>query len=66
LDCRDDINIAIVFKAMGAESDQEIMQLVAHEEELMALMIPTIQDAKAHAVSTQAQALDYLGGSVIN
>ncbi len=46
---------------MGAESDQEIITLMADEPELTGLMVPTLQDCKASAVFTQAQALDYLG-----
>lgn len=42
-------------------SSMQIMQLVAYEEELARLMVPTFQDCKAHSVFTQAQALDYLG-----
>jgi DNA-directed RNA polymerase III subunit RPC2 len=58
---RDDVNIVIAMKAMGAESDQEIIQMVGEEEELSMLLIPTIQDCKQKGVFTQGQALDYLG-----
>ena len=40
---REDINVVIVMKAMGAESDQEIIQLVGEEESLAMLLMPTIQ-----------------------
>ncbi len=39
----DDINAVVVLKAMGAESDQEVMQLVGGEEHLLQLLVPTIQ-----------------------
>ncbi len=52
---RDDINIVLVLKAMGAESDQEVMQLVAGDEQMEALMIPTIQDCKGLSIFTQGQ-----------
>lgn len=32
-----------VLKAMGAESDQEVMQLAGNDETLAALLVPTIQ-----------------------
>jgi len=48
-------------KAMGAESDQEIIQLVGEEESLAMLLLPTIQDCKQKGIFTQGQALDYLG-----
>ena len=58
---REDVNIFIVMKAMGAESDQEIVQLVGEDESLAMLLVPTIQDCKQKGIFTQGQALDYLG-----
>ena len=58
---REDVNIVIVMKAMGAESDQEIVQLVGEDESLAMLLVPTIQDCKQKGIFTQGQALDYLG-----
>ena len=58
---REDVNIVIVMKAMGAESDQEIIQLVGEDETLAMLLVPTIQDCKQKGIFTQGQALDYLG-----
>lgn len=55
------MNIVVVLKAMGAESDQEIIQLVGEEETFAALLVPTIQDCKQKGIFTQGQALDYLG-----
>ncbi len=49
----EDINVVIVMKAMGAESDQEIVQLVGEEEELAMLLIPTIQDCKQKVGETK-------------
>mmetsp|Transcript_18127 Transcript_18127/g.33118 ORF Transcript_18127/g.33118 Transcript_18127/m.33118 type:complete len:1156 (-) Transcript_18127:48-3515(-) len=61
---QDDINVMIIFKAMGAESDQEIFQVVGCEPEFAALLIPSIQEAKNLGVFSQLQALDYLGSKV--
>ncbi|KAG1669071.1 hypothetical protein FOA52_003989 [Chlamydomonas sp. UWO 241] len=61
---QDDINIVIAMKAMGAESDQEIIQLVGEEETFAALLTPTIQDCKQRGIFTQGQALDYLGSQI--
>lgn len=41
--CSDDVNIVAVLKAMGAESDQEVVQLVGPDEQLAALLMPSIQ-----------------------
>ena len=54
--------MVIVFKAMGAEADQEIMQLAGNDEEICSLMVTTIQDCKQQRVFTQMQALEFLGG----
>jgi len=41
--CSDDINIVAVLKAMGAESDQEVVQLIGPDEQLAALLMASIQ-----------------------
>lgn len=41
--CREDINILIVMRAMGCESDQEILALIGEEPPLAALLLQTIQ-----------------------
>jgi len=61
---QDDVNMVAVLKAMGAEADQEIMQLAGNDETLSALLVPTIQDCKGHKVFTQAQALEFLGSKI--
>ena len=38
----DDINIVVAMKAMGADSDQEVVSLVGQEEALQALMLPSL------------------------
>ncbi len=58
---RDDVNIVIVLKAMGVESDQEIVQLVGEQPEFFRFMAPALQHAKEQGVFTQHQALDWLG-----
>lgn len=60
----DDVNVAIVMKAMGAESDQEIIQMVGEEEGVASLLVPTLQDCKQKGIFTQGQALDYLGSQI--
>mmetsp|Transcript_10383 Transcript_10383/g.31241 ORF Transcript_10383/g.31241 Transcript_10383/m.31241 type:complete len:1166 (-) Transcript_10383:34-3531(-) len=61
---QDDVNIVVVMKAMGAESDQEIIQMVGEDEKYAALLVPTIQDCKQKGIFTQGQALDYLGSQI--
>eukprot|EP00923_Selenidium_pygospionis_P019802 GHVN01034482.1.p1 GENE.GHVN01034482.1~~GHVN01034482.1.p1 ORF type:complete len:1175 (+),score=167.39 GHVN01034482.1:2013-5537(+) len=56
-----DIPICIALKAMGLESDQEIVQMVgteAHHYEVMSL---SIQELHSHNILTQNQALAWIG-----
>ena len=53
--------MVVVLRAMGVESDQEIMSLVGSEPEVAALMSPTLQDARAAGIFVRQQALEYLG-----
>ena len=56
----EDANIAIVMRAMGAESDQEIFQLIGGKETLVSQVIPTLQACAEEGIVTQNQALDWL------
>ena len=60
----DDVNVAVVMKAMGAEADAEVLGLVGGEPALAALLLPTLQDARREGVTTRASALDALGARV--
>ncbi len=53
--------MAAVLRAMGVESDQEILALVGSEPGLAALLAPTLQEAKSLGLFIQQQALEYLG-----
>ncbi|KAN0065336.1 DNA-directed RNA polymerase III complex subunit Rpc2 [Thecaphora frezii] len=58
----EDIPIAIALKAMGIQSDREILQLVAgHDEALKELFAPNLEEAARLGVFTRKQALDYIG-----
>ena len=61
--CRDNLNVAVAFKAMGIESDQEIIQMVGPEPAFVALFMPTLQECKQLNIHTQQQALEYMGQS---
>ena len=60
----DDVNVAVVMKAMGAEADADVLGLVGGEPALAALLLPTLQDARREGVTTRASALDALGARV--
>ncbi|KAI0561504.1 DNA-directed RNA polymerase [Gracilaria domingensis] len=56
-----DINIAIILRAMGIETDQEIIQLVGKEPRFVDGMTPSLHECAQEGVHTQIQALLYLG-----
>ncbi|KAL4423845.1 hypothetical protein ABPG75_001146 [Micractinium tetrahymenae] len=60
----EDVNIMIVMRAMGVESDEEVLQLVGTEGAFANLLIPTLQHCKEEGVYTRQQALDYLASKV--
>ena len=60
----DDVSAVLVMRAMGAESDEEIVQLVGSEPALLRLLLPALRDARKEGVRTQADALDALGARV--
>ena len=51
----------VALKAMGVESDQEIVQLIGPEPAFIPLLVPTLQECKQLGIHTQQQALDYIG-----
>lgn len=55
--------MAAVLRAMGVESDQEILALVGLEPGLAVLLAPTLQEAKSMGLFIRQQALEYLGTS---
>ncbi|EOA12810.1 hypothetical protein CARUB_v10025768mg [Capsella rubella] len=58
------IPIIIVLKAMGMESDQEIVQMVGRDPRFSASLLPSIEECVSEGVNTQKQALDYLEAKV--
>ena len=51
------IPVSIVFKAMGIESDQEIVQMVGTESTIMTSLASTMEECHRAQVFTQMQAL---------
>lgn len=58
---QDDIPIAIVFKAMGVECDQEIVQMIGTDERMMQRFVSSLEESHIAGVFTQIQALRYVG-----
>jgi DNA-directed RNA polymerase III subunit RPC2 len=47
-----------MFKAMGVEADQEIVQMVGTEEAILSAMVPCLEDCQKAEVYTQTQVRD--------
>ncbi|PIA61730.1 hypothetical protein AQUCO_00200015v1 [Aquilegia coerulea] len=54
------VPIMVVMKAMGMESDQEVVQLVGRDPRYASLLLPSIQEAAAEDIFTQQKALEFL------
>merc|ERR1739842_5206 len=53
----EDLAICIVFKAMGIECDQEIVQMIGTEDQVMTAFAPCLEECQKAQVYTQTQAL---------
>lgn len=60
----EDIPVAIAFKGMGIECDQEIVQMIGAEEEVLASIAPCMEECHKAQVYTCNQALRYIGSKV--
>ena len=60
----DDIPIGIVFKAMGIESDQEVVQLVGTEFGMPSRYAPSLEEPVRERIYTQRQALRFIGAKI--
>ncbi|KAL4309748.1 hypothetical protein GQ457_01G039210 [Hibiscus cannabinus] len=54
------IPIMVVMKAMGMESDQEVVQMVGRDPRYSALLLPSIEECAGMSIYTREQALAYL------
>ena len=59
------VNVAIVFKALGIERDQEIAELVASEETTLALLAPSLLECQQMKIFSQQQAVEYIGDIIM-
>uniref|UniRef100_A0A915HX80 DNA-directed RNA polymerase subunit beta n=1 Tax=Romanomermis culicivorax TaxID=13658 RepID=A0A915HX80_ROMCU len=62
----EEIPIAVIFKALGVESDQEIIEYLGGDERLMACFCPSLEECQKEQVFTQNQALTYVGNKLKN
>ena len=60
----EDIPIVVVLKAMGMESDQEIVQLIGSEQSFTDAFALSLQECSGLRIFTQTQALEYIGTRV--
>ncbi|KAL1476496.1 hypothetical protein MTO96_018484 [Rhipicephalus appendiculatus] len=57
----EDVPIVIVFKAMGLECDQSIVQMIGTSEDVQEAIALSLEEGHRVRVFTQTQALQYLG-----
>ena len=62
----EDIPIAVALKAMGTESDLELVQLVGSEPEIVDCLAQSMEEPVKLGISTQIQALRYIGNKIRN
>ncbi|GLJ24758.1 hypothetical protein SUGI_0473260 [Cryptomeria japonica] len=60
----EDVPIVVVLKAMGMESDQEIVQMVGRDPRFAGILAPSLQECASLGIFTREQALEYLGTKV--
>jgi len=60
----EDVPIAIVIKAMGVESDLEIVQLVGSDPEIVDALAISLEEPNKLGLYTQLQCLRYIGGKI--
>ncbi|XP_023756456.1 DNA-directed RNA polymerase III subunit 2-like [Lactuca sativa] len=54
------VPIMAVMKAMGMESDQEVVQMLGRDPQYAALLLPSIEDCANQGIYTREQALEFL------
>ncbi len=60
----DDIPIAVIFKAMGVQSDLEMAQLVGSEPEIIDCLALSMEQPVTLGIYTQLQALRFIGNKI--
>lgn len=58
------VNLAVVFRALGVETDMEIMQFVGVEAQFVDAMSQTMDDCAQYGIFTAKQALRHVGNRV--
>eukprot|EP01042_Synura_sphagnicola_P000358 gene358-370_t len=60
----DDVPIVVVLKALGLESDQEIVQLIGSEPDMMDLISGSLEEVYNMGIYNREQALTHIGNKV--
>ncbi|KAJ4461587.1 putative DNA-directed RNA polymerase III subunit RPC2 [Paratrimastix pyriformis] len=60
----EDVGVVVVLKALGIESDQEIVQMVGSEPMYIIGLSASMEECSKLAIRTQAQALDFIGSKI--
>ncbi|XP_077521380.1 RNA polymerase III subunit RpIII128 [Amblyomma americanum] len=60
----EDIPVVIIFKAMGLECDQAIVQMIGTSDAVQAAIASSLEECHRSQVFTQTQALRFIGGKL--
>jgi DNA-directed RNA polymerase subunit B" len=58
------VRFVILMRALGVESDQEIVEMVSMNPNIMRYMLQNLEDSEASSVETRDDAIEYLGKRV--
>ena len=58
------VNAIIILKAMGCDSDQEIIQLIGADTKFVSTLAPTLQEAAENKIFTRDKALEFIGNKI--
>ncbi|XP_056685925.1 DNA-directed RNA polymerase III subunit 2-like [Spinacia oleracea] len=58
------VPIMVVMKAMGMQSDQEVMQMIGRDPRYSSLLLPSIEECATLGVHSKQQALEFLDNKV--
>eukprot|EP00051_Salpingoeca_urceolata_P012068 m.150055 g.150055 ORF g.150055 m.150055 type:complete len:1163 (-) comp17366_c0_seq2:25-3513(-) len=60
----DDVPLVIVLKAMGMQSDQEVVQLIGSSANTLQIVAPSLEECSKAGIFTQNQALTFIGSKI--
>eukprot|EP00026_Physarum_polycephalum_P001126 Phypoly_transcript_01127.p1 GENE.Phypoly_transcript_01127~~Phypoly_transcript_01127.p1 ORF type:complete len:1105 (+),score=124.69 Phypoly_transcript_01127:86-3400(+) len=60
----EEIPVVMAFKAMGIETDQEVVELIGTDAQIIDAITASFEECATNSVFTRTQALEYIGGKL--